>query len=207
MPSSFFLLLRFFLRIDGVLIRMNDTRLYHEVAARAQWMCSLMTGSVCAVASRENWKLHRAACYVAWFTCSVGCGYWHGTSSFPKVLVAENLLHKILPTVGSGGDDAFKKSRMYVICVQENCPLAGSPLQGTPAPSRPLLPQVRDLGHSLSWAALALTPLLGDASRAVRTAQLAVCWILCYFFTMGTNLSFLITKIKTLMSLSCVFLY
>nr|XP_036874745.1 TIP41-like protein [Manis javanica] len=30
MPYSFFLLLRFFLRIDGVLIRMNDTRLYHE---------------------------------------------------------------------------------------------------------------------------------------------------------------------------------
>ncbi|XP_044537426.1 TIP41-like protein [Gracilinanus agilis] len=29
-PSSFFLLLRFFLRIDGALIRMNDTRLYHE---------------------------------------------------------------------------------------------------------------------------------------------------------------------------------
>lgn len=34
MPSSFFLLLRFFLRIDGVLIRMNDTRLYHEVSSR-----------------------------------------------------------------------------------------------------------------------------------------------------------------------------
>nr|XP_033798386.1 TIP41-like protein [Geotrypetes seraphini] len=30
MPSSFFLLLRYFLRVDGVLIRMNDTRLYHE---------------------------------------------------------------------------------------------------------------------------------------------------------------------------------
>ncbi|XP_038236011.1 TIP41-like protein isoform X1 [Dermochelys coriacea] len=30
MPSSFFVLLRFFLRVDGVLIRMNDTRLYHE---------------------------------------------------------------------------------------------------------------------------------------------------------------------------------
>ncbi|KAM3920715.1 TIP41-like protein [Leptodactylus fuscus] len=30
MPSSFYLLLRFFLRVDGVLIRMNDTRLYHE---------------------------------------------------------------------------------------------------------------------------------------------------------------------------------
>ncbi|KAE8607994.1 hypothetical protein XENTR_v10011354 [Xenopus tropicalis] len=30
MPTSFFLLLRYFLRVDGVLIRMNDTRLYHE---------------------------------------------------------------------------------------------------------------------------------------------------------------------------------
>ena len=30
MPTSFFLLLRFFLRVDRVLIRINDTRLYHE---------------------------------------------------------------------------------------------------------------------------------------------------------------------------------
>ncbi|XP_006806829.2 TIP41-like protein [Neolamprologus brichardi] len=30
MPTSFFLLMRFFLRVDGVLIRINDTRLYHE---------------------------------------------------------------------------------------------------------------------------------------------------------------------------------
>ncbi|KAM3836850.1 TIP41-like protein isoform 1-T1 [Vipera latastei] len=30
MPSGFFVLLRFFLRVDGVLIRMNDTRIYHE---------------------------------------------------------------------------------------------------------------------------------------------------------------------------------
>ncbi|XP_039526265.1 TIP41-like protein [Pimephales promelas] len=30
MPTSFFLLLRFFLRVDGVMIRINDTRLYHE---------------------------------------------------------------------------------------------------------------------------------------------------------------------------------
>ncbi|XP_069460861.1 TIP41-like protein [Ambystoma mexicanum] len=30
MPSSFFLLLRFFLRVDNVLIRMNDTRLYYD---------------------------------------------------------------------------------------------------------------------------------------------------------------------------------
>ncbi|XP_054611643.1 TIP41-like protein isoform X2 [Dunckerocampus dactyliophorus] len=30
MPTSFFLLLRFFLRVDGVMIRIHDTRLYHE---------------------------------------------------------------------------------------------------------------------------------------------------------------------------------
>lgn len=30
MPSSFFILLRYFLRIDGVMLRINDTRLYHE---------------------------------------------------------------------------------------------------------------------------------------------------------------------------------
>ncbi|KAG9351548.1 hypothetical protein JZ751_022799 [Albula glossodonta] len=32
MPTSFFVLLRFFLRVDGVLIRINDTRLYHEAS-------------------------------------------------------------------------------------------------------------------------------------------------------------------------------
>lgn len=37
MPTSFFLLLRFFLRVDRVLIRINDTRLYHE----ASWFPSL----------------------------------------------------------------------------------------------------------------------------------------------------------------------
>lgn len=31
MPDSFFILLRFFLRVDNILIRMNDTRVYHEV--------------------------------------------------------------------------------------------------------------------------------------------------------------------------------
>jgi len=30
MPSSFFILLRYFLRIDNVMIRINDTRIYHE---------------------------------------------------------------------------------------------------------------------------------------------------------------------------------
>lgn len=30
MDWGFFVLLRFFLRVDGVLLRINDTRLYHE---------------------------------------------------------------------------------------------------------------------------------------------------------------------------------
>ncbi|XP_046334004.1 TIP41-like protein [Haliotis rufescens] len=30
MPSSFFVLLRFFMRVDNVMIRINDTRIYHE---------------------------------------------------------------------------------------------------------------------------------------------------------------------------------
>jgi len=30
MPASFFILLRYFLRIDNVMLRMNDTRYYHE---------------------------------------------------------------------------------------------------------------------------------------------------------------------------------
>ncbi|XP_067253346.1 TIP41-like protein [Chanodichthys erythropterus] len=34
MPTSFFLLLRFFLRVDGVMIRINDTRLYHEAGKK-----------------------------------------------------------------------------------------------------------------------------------------------------------------------------
>lgn len=31
MPTSFFILCRFFLRVDGVVIRVNDTRIYHEI--------------------------------------------------------------------------------------------------------------------------------------------------------------------------------
>lgn len=31
MPSSFFILLRYFLRIDNVMLRINDTRIYHEL--------------------------------------------------------------------------------------------------------------------------------------------------------------------------------
>lgn len=30
MPSSFFVLLRFYLRVDGVLVRVNDTRIFHQ---------------------------------------------------------------------------------------------------------------------------------------------------------------------------------
>lgn len=32
MESGFYILLRFFLRVDGVLVRMNDTRIYHQVS-------------------------------------------------------------------------------------------------------------------------------------------------------------------------------
>ena len=31
MQGGFFVLLRFFLRVDGVLVRINDTRIYHKV--------------------------------------------------------------------------------------------------------------------------------------------------------------------------------
>ena len=30
MPSGFFILQRFFMRVDGVLLRMNETRIYHS---------------------------------------------------------------------------------------------------------------------------------------------------------------------------------
>ena len=35
MASGFFILMRFFMRIDGLMIRMNDTRIYHEVCINA----------------------------------------------------------------------------------------------------------------------------------------------------------------------------
>lgn len=35
MQGGFFLLLRFFLRVDGVLVRINDTRIYHKVIKRS----------------------------------------------------------------------------------------------------------------------------------------------------------------------------
>ncbi|CAH1798915.1 unnamed protein product [Owenia fusiformis] len=33
MPSSFFILMRFYMRVDGVLIRTNDTRVYHQAGS------------------------------------------------------------------------------------------------------------------------------------------------------------------------------
>lgn len=30
MPTSFFILLRYFLRVDNVMVRVNDTRLFHD---------------------------------------------------------------------------------------------------------------------------------------------------------------------------------
>ena len=43
MPTSFFLLLRFFLRVDGVMIRINDTRLFHEASCSLSCPHSLVT--------------------------------------------------------------------------------------------------------------------------------------------------------------------
>lgn len=33
MASGFFILLRYFLRVDGVMVRINDTRIYHAVSS------------------------------------------------------------------------------------------------------------------------------------------------------------------------------
>ncbi|XP_007899520.1 TIP41-like protein [Callorhinchus milii] len=52
MPSSFFLLLRFFLRVDGVLIRTNDTRIYHE--ADKNYLLSEYTSRESKMSSLEN---------------------------------------------------------------------------------------------------------------------------------------------------------
>lgn len=30
MPSSFFILLRYFLRVDNIMVRINDTRIFHD---------------------------------------------------------------------------------------------------------------------------------------------------------------------------------
>ena len=45
MASGFFILMRFFLRVDGVLVRMNDTRIYHQVgeAKHAVCVCACFT--------------------------------------------------------------------------------------------------------------------------------------------------------------------
>jgi len=50
MPSSFFILLRFFLRVDDVMVRINDTRIYHEVRMLLVLVFSLTSFfSVCFV--------------------------------------------------------------------------------------------------------------------------------------------------------------
>lgn len=33
MPSSFFILLRYFLRIDNIMVRVNDTRIFHDFSS------------------------------------------------------------------------------------------------------------------------------------------------------------------------------
>uniref|UniRef100_A0A8B9X9A1 TIP41-like protein n=1 Tax=Bos mutus grunniens TaxID=30521 RepID=A0A8B9X9A1_BOSMU len=79
MPSSFFLLLRFFLRIDGVLIRMNDTRLYHEAdktymlreyTSRESKIANLMVVEATSLSSGTRIKGF-IACFAAGILCSL----------------------------------------------------------------------------------------------------------------------------------------
>ncbi|GLD73082.1 TIP41-like protein isoform X1 [Lates japonicus] len=56
MPTSFFLLLRFFLRVDGVLIRINDTRLYHE--AGKNYMLREFSTRESKIAELKDIELH-----------------------------------------------------------------------------------------------------------------------------------------------------
>ncbi|KAI4885539.1 hypothetical protein NFI96_022480, partial [Prochilodus magdalenae] len=60
MPTSFFVLLRFFLRVDGVLIRINDTRLYHEATLeinKSPLQCLLKSASPHVLQAEKNYML------------------------------------------------------------------------------------------------------------------------------------------------------
>ncbi|EFA01841.1 TIP41-like protein [Tribolium castaneum] len=51
MPSSYFILLRFFLRVDNVMLRVNDTRLYHEFSTN--YILREFTNKECAFGDVE----------------------------------------------------------------------------------------------------------------------------------------------------------
>uniref|UniRef100_A0A8C6B3P2 TIP41-like protein n=1 Tax=Monodon monoceros TaxID=40151 RepID=A0A8C6B3P2_MONMO len=74
-PSSFFLLLWFFLRIDGVLIRMNDTRLYHEFYELNMFSKrhSLVKGSLMLFKNLLNLICLRKLSLNTYFFCGMCC--------------------------------------------------------------------------------------------------------------------------------------
>ena len=46
MVSGFYILMRFFLRVDEVLVRMNDTRIYHQVSCYLATHVSMVTSYI-----------------------------------------------------------------------------------------------------------------------------------------------------------------
>lgn len=47
MPSSFFILLRYFLRVDNVMVRVNDTRYFHDF--QTDYVLREFTNKECAI--------------------------------------------------------------------------------------------------------------------------------------------------------------
>ena len=59
MQGGFFLLLRFFMRVDGVLIRINDTRIYHKVKISKVKLCHHSDGYMYII----GFDLHKPKSY------------------------------------------------------------------------------------------------------------------------------------------------
>ena len=66
MASGFFILLRFFLRVDGVIVRLNDTRIYHAVSETSRdyhvtitYRLGVITWHASSVRERSNYPTHK----------------------------------------------------------------------------------------------------------------------------------------------------
>lgn len=46
MASGLYLLMRFFLRVDGVIVRLHDTRIYHQVSLAPPMTCGSIIPSL-----------------------------------------------------------------------------------------------------------------------------------------------------------------
>ena len=79
MASGFFVLSRFFLRVDGVLVRLNESRLHHQVSSVYRCALCVCVGGggigvgVCAcVCVFCQWPAVISDCVCM---CVCGCGY------------------------------------------------------------------------------------------------------------------------------------